>query len=117
MEIRTSKSEKTNPSEESPEAPVTQTSLRQDERYYDRSNNMVARVRRAKEATQRDAVVRDPCEYGITILQGQLKEDEREASPALLFPSRGPNPSNVEKFINYSYVSPWVEDTQVLSSA
>jgi hypothetical protein len=80
MEIKTSsKSEKPNPCQPSPESLSWQPSDSQDKRYYDRSDDMVARVRRAKEMAQGEMEsFGDVSEYDITILQGQRKEDEPE---------------------------------------
>lgn len=47
-----------------------------EENYMDRSGDHVARVREAKEAAQREMEsFGDVCEYDITIIRGQLKEE------------------------------------------
>lgn len=84
MEIRTSKSQKPNPFKPSPAPPDTQPNRNQNERCYDRSDDIVAGVRCAEEAGQRKMdAFGDVSQYDIVILQGQLKEDkpQTEADP------------------------------------
>jgi len=51
----------------------------------DRSVDLVARVRAAKEAAQREMEsFGDPSEYDVTFIYGQKKEEPREASQAPL---------------------------------
>jgi hypothetical protein len=51
-----------------------------DEDYLDHSPDLVARVRAAREAAQREMeAFGNPSEYDITILHGQKKEDPRQA--------------------------------------
>ena len=55
------------------------------EKYMDYSTGMVARVRAAKEAAQREMEsFGDVSEYDITILQGQRKEEPGAASQSSL---------------------------------
>jgi hypothetical protein len=58
-----------------------------DEPYYDRSLDHVARVRAAREAAQRRMEeFGDISEYEVTIIHGQLKEEpEQDAQPSLDF--------------------------------
>ena len=59
--------------------------LEDEERYVDRSNDQVARVRAAKDAAQREMEsFGDVSEYDITILQGQLKGEPVAASQSSL---------------------------------
>lgn len=66
-----------------------------DDPYMERTQDLVARVRAAKQAAQREMEsFGDVSEYDITIIQGQLKEEEG-GSPAhtqadLAFPSVPP---------------------------
>lgn len=61
-----------------------------DEPYYDRSLDHVARVRAAREAAQRRMEeFGDISEYNVTIIQGQLKEEpEQDPQPSLDFNSK-----------------------------
>lgn len=55
------------------------------EQYMDRSIDLVARVRAAKEAAQREIEsFGDPSEYVVTILHGQAKKKPEPASQATL---------------------------------
>ncbi|MGC2163592.1 MAG: hypothetical protein WA634_16915 [Silvibacterium sp.] len=84
MEIRASKSHKSDPSKSSPKPSASQPPRSQVEQYYDRSDDMVARVHRTKEAARREMeAFGDVSEYDIVILQGQLKENkpQPEADP------------------------------------
>jgi len=58
-----------------------------DEPYYDRSLDHVARVRAAKEAAQRRMEeFGDISEYEVTVIHGQLKEEpQQDAQPSLDF--------------------------------
>ena len=60
-----------------------------DDEYMDRSIDHVARVRAAREATQREMEsFGDVSEYDITIIQGHLKEEPADAPQASLdFPA------------------------------
>jgi hypothetical protein len=64
-----------------------------EEQYVDRSFDHVARVRAAKEATQREMEsFGDVSEYDVTIIQGQLKEESSpDSQPSLDF-ERGATP-------------------------
>jgi hypothetical protein len=54
----------------------------EDEGYMDRSIDLVARVRAAKEAAQREMEsFGDPSEYEVTMIYGQSKEEPTEAVP------------------------------------
>jgi hypothetical protein len=72
MEINTSQAkERATKPKEGPESAKAM-----DERYYDRSDDLVARVRAARAAAQREMeAFGDPSEYDITIIHGQKKED------------------------------------------
>jgi hypothetical protein len=51
----------------------------EDEEYMDRSVDLVARVRAAKEAAQREMEsFGDPSEYEVTMIYGQSKEEPTE---------------------------------------
>jgi hypothetical protein len=62
-----------------------------DEDYMDRSTDLVARVRAARDAAQREMEsFGDPSEYDITIIHGQKREERAKPSqPALDFESDG----------------------------
>ena len=52
------------------------------ERYYDRTMDMVARIRAAKEAAQRQMEeFGDPSEYEVRIIRGKKKLVEAEQAP------------------------------------
>jgi len=56
-----------------------------DEDYMDRSTDLVARVRAAREAARREMEsFGDPSEYDITIIHGQMKEDTPRVSESPL---------------------------------
>lgn len=59
----------------------------EDDLYMDRSIDLVARVRAAREAAQREMEsFGDPAEYEITLLHGHAREEPAPASqPALAF--------------------------------
>jgi hypothetical protein len=55
------------------------------EDYMDRSSDLVARVRAAREAARREMEsFGDPSEYDITIIHGQMKEDPPRGSQSAL---------------------------------
>jgi hypothetical protein len=62
-------------------------SREEDDQFFDRSFDHVARVRAAKEAAQREMEeFGDVSEYDVTIIQGQLKEEPNAAAqPSLDF--------------------------------
>jgi hypothetical protein len=78
MEINTSqaKQKATEPKESSKPAKA------RDRQHYDGSEDLVARVRAAKAAAQREMeAFGDPSEYEITIIQGQKKGDQSDFIP------------------------------------
>jgi hypothetical protein len=77
MEINTSQAkERATKPKEGPESAKAM-----DERYYDRSDDLVARVRAARAAAQREMeAFGDPSEYDITIIHGQKKEDPADSA-------------------------------------
>ena len=73
---------------ERPRLPVSDVDY---EQYLDRSFDLVARVRAAKEAAQRKMEeFGDPSEYEVSIIQG-LKKDVAEGTPASLDFQPGPH--------------------------
>ncbi len=57
----------------------------EEEEYLDRSTDLVARVRAAKEAAQRQMEsFGDPSEYEVTLIRGRAKEEIREPSQSPL---------------------------------
>lgn len=67
--------------------------LEDEEKYMDRSGDLVARVRAAKEAAQRKMEeFGDVSEYDVTVIHGQLKEGpDRNDQPSLDFEHAGEN--------------------------
>jgi len=67
-----------------------------DEDFMDRSADLVARVRAAREAAQREMEsFGDPSEYDITVIHGQKKDDSPQASqPPLDFKTSDASEAN-----------------------
>jgi hypothetical protein len=75
------------------ETPHRSASQRDRERYYDDSDDLVARIRRAKEAFQREVdAFGDPSEYEIQMIYGQRSDINYDDPPAL--PDEAPNPES-----------------------
>lgn len=73
--------ERTNVDATQPEPPAMRADESEYETLTDRSSDLVARVRAAKEAAQRKMEeFGDPSEYDITVIRGRKKDPEQPAS-------------------------------------
>ena len=80
--------ERTNVDATQPEPPATRVDESEYETLTDRSNDLVARVRAAKEAAQRKMEeFGDPSEYDITIIRGRKKPEITSEAPASVPPN------------------------------
>ncbi len=79
MEIKKAQSQQAAEPEQPKELPSKQSSGIEREQYYDRGDDLVERVRRAKEAAQRKMdEFGDRSEYEVRIVQGRKKRERPE---------------------------------------